>query len=216
MGRDRTRGPARRLRRLLVVVVLVTAAAGAGVASTSSFTLVDLDRPGTVDVVADSSGALALDTAGSVRAGTRQRLVTVGNDLGYDGVTVTVSLADGSDGTLYAGTEQGDSVTVTLDRGATSDVEVEASAGADSLQFDVTASAAGLSVSAPNRVVSVVGGVEVDVEFKGCSAVWLVITDGSPPFDATIRVDNGTTTDHDVTVNDGDTELVPGQHGDDA
>lgn len=137
---------------VLALAVLATAVPAA------SFTLGTHPRPASSNVVDDIDGTLGLDVATSVRQKRVQRLVTVTNRLGVS-VSVTVAVTNSNQHVLYLdGVEQGTQATFTLADGASQQVDVEAHSSEDFVVFDVTASAADVTVNANGRSVEVTGG----------------------------------------------------------
>lgn len=150
----RTRGWPR-LTGLAVVGLLALVAVASPAAS---FTLADHPRVAGSDVVTDVDGTLGLDVAASVTANRIERLVDVENRLGT-AVTVTVTVTNTDRHDLYVdGTNHGTQATFTLADGAIQRVDVEAHASVGSVDFDVSASAVGLSVTATGRSASVTSG----------------------------------------------------------
>lgn len=117
-----------------------------------AYSQMNAGRQANADVVSDDSGVLGLVVNGTVQNCQRQDLVDVTNHF-TQSLDVTVSLADGSIGTLYntVNSDSGDSVTFTLTSGSAGTVELDAdySGGTPtSFSFDITASDPGLSVYA--------------------------------------------------------------------
>lgn len=110
----------------------------------------DAGRSGAIDVAGDPSGPLGLSVYHCVDKDTIDPLVDAENQFGTS-TSVTVSLVDGTLGTLHVGGQSGDTVTFTLAAGATDTVSFETTTTGGwpkSLSFDVTASNTEASVSA--------------------------------------------------------------------
>lgn len=117
---------------------------------TGAFSLVDASRIGSLGVASDSKAELGLTVYSCVEANAVDPLVTVDNNL-EESVDVTVSLVDGSVGTLSVGGQSGNSVTFTLGVGSSDTVDIEANAGGPyprSFDFTIDAVGAETSVSA--------------------------------------------------------------------
>ena len=161
MSRSRRRGGGPRLAQAVVVafvVVLVLLADGFGAAA---FTAATVDRQSSVDVAADADGLYGLDTATAVHTNATERLVTVTNRLDR-AVTVTVTLdaASTAHGDLVVdGVTHGDQASFTLAAGDSRRVDIavpdDGSLVGETVSFRAEASAAGLSVSAENRSVTI-------------------------------------------------------------
>lgn len=143
-----------------VSFLLVVLAFGGGLEA-SAFSTGTVDRPSTIDVVADADATLGIDSASSVAVGSTSRLVDVADRLDQR-ASVTVELRPSSTTCcdLYVnGANEGDSAALSLASGATETVSV--SVANDSLPddgrvaFDVRASAPGVQVDATNRSVPI-------------------------------------------------------------
>lgn len=146
-------------RRLASVAAVLALGLLASAVPAASFTLGHHPRPAGSDVVADVDGTAGLDVAASVRAKQIERLVDVTNRLGVS-VTVTVTVTNNDRHDLYvAGTNHGTQATFALADGATQSVDVEADPTVESVVFDVSATAPGLSVTAAGRTAAVETGV---------------------------------------------------------
>lgn len=127
------------------VVLLAT------VFNSAAFSLVDLDRSGSIDVVSDPDGALSLDPVSEVNVGVQERLVTMTNRLNQS-ASVTVSIVSGS-GTLHTGVQSGTSVSFSLSKAASRTVDIEAGGtGGDTIQYEIQASGTGANVTIPRSV----------------------------------------------------------------
>lgn len=136
-------GPNRRA----ALIALVTALLVGLLLSTGAFSLVDASRIGSIGVANDGAAELGLSVFGCVEKKTVDPLVTVSNNL-EEQVDVTVSLVDGSVGTLYVGGQSGNSVTFSLGVGNSETVDIEASAGGPyPKSFDFTINAVGTDTS---------------------------------------------------------------------
>lgn len=117
-----------------------------------AFSLLDATRHSDIGVAADSNAELGLVVNETVQNCQRQDLVNVTN--GFDqGIDVTVTLVDGSIGTLYntVNGESGDSVTFPLAAGEAGTVELDADhtgGTPHNFSFDISAVGSGLSVTA--------------------------------------------------------------------
>ncbi|WP_139043133.1 hypothetical protein [Haloferax massiliensis] len=138
----------------------IAALVGATVLPAASFTTAEVDREATVSVVDDSNAIHNLAVASSVTIGQTSRLVTVTNDLETD-VSVEIALrADSSDkGALVVdGTSVGDSYTFSLPMGTSRDIDIDvvsdSTLDGERVYFSVNATGTGLTVTAPDRNVS--------------------------------------------------------------
>lgn len=147
-SRDRG-GPGR--RRYLVIGLLVLLPA-AMILPSGAFSLIDAARNSNLGVASDSNAELGLVITDPVQNCERQDLVEVTNDFNQN-IEVTVSLNDGSIGTLYdPNNDSGDSVTFTLASGNSGIVELDADYTGSlptTFGFDISASGSALSVTAP-------------------------------------------------------------------
>lgn len=109
----------------LVVAVAVLVVFMSFFVSTGAFSAADASRLSKIGAASDSNAQLGLWVNTSVQNCQRQDLVEVTNDLEED-LTVTVSLNDGSIGTLYADSDSGDSVSFPLPIGNVQMVELDA------------------------------------------------------------------------------------------
>lgn len=89
-SRSRSRGRTRWGPALLIALTVGALVAGFVIVPSAAFTIGSVDRGTTVTVADDADGFLGIDVAGSVRAGSEDRLVTVTNNLDRS-LTVTVS-----------------------------------------------------------------------------------------------------------------------------
>jgi hypothetical protein len=138
------RVPVRKSRRgwsrtLLLVAALAVAAAGVAVPA-ASYATADVPRSSGMNVADDGNGLVGLEKATTVGNSNRELLVTVTNNFDEE-TTVTVSLVDGG-GTLYYGSQAGQSVAFTLNPGSQAQVDVEASSNG-LLDYEVSSSADG-------------------------------------------------------------------------
>lgn len=123
--------------------------------SSASLTRGSLPRDASNDVVDDPNGALGLDVSDSIGNKGREDLVTVSNHGFVNSIAVTVSLQNGSKGTLYVGGNSGNSVTFSLGSGNSKKVKIEVDGCPTFIAFDVTGSS-GINVDAPDRQTSVI------------------------------------------------------------
>lgn len=149
-SRDRSGGAAS--PKHFALVVIVTGIALGMVLPTGAFTLTDFSRGATLDVSSDDAAELGLDINASVKNCARQALVNVTNNF-FPSIDVTVTLADGSVGTLYTtvNSDSGSSVTMSLASGGTGTVELDANYTGSlptTIGFDATASGTDVSVEA--------------------------------------------------------------------
>lgn len=115
--------------------------------STGAFSLVDAARIGSIGVAGDGTAELGMSVYSCVEKNTVDPLVTVTNNF-KEPVDVTVSLLDGSVGTLFVGGQSGNSVTFGLGIGISDTVDIEASAGGPyPKSFDFTINAVGTDTS---------------------------------------------------------------------
>lgn len=138
-------------RPLLVlgVAALLVAAAVAGVIATTGFSLVQADRTVEADVVPDGYGALKMAITECVVDGKKTQLIAATNLLGVD-ATMTVSLHQGSVGTLYAAGGSGDTVTFSLGVGQTEEVDFKSETGGtfpQTFDYDIDTAATPISMS---------------------------------------------------------------------
>lgn len=142
---SRARGP-RRLALVLVGLGLVLAFT----LPSSAFTLMDAGRSGAIDVAGDPSGPLGLSVSHCVDKDTIDPLVDAENQFGTS-TSVTVSLVDGTLGTLHVGGQSGDTVTFSLASGVTDTVSFETTATGPwpkTLSFTVDATTGNTSATA--------------------------------------------------------------------
>lgn len=133
----------------------VFAGVGTAFVPTGSFTTAALDRPGKMDVVNQRGGALDLTVAPCVESNTPwwqgdPRLVTVENFLNTSS-SATVSLQDGSVGTLSAAGDSGSSVSFQLAQGSSQEVTFAYDGNGPyphTFDFDVSVSGAGVTAEA--------------------------------------------------------------------
>lgn len=136
----------RRLALVLVGIGLVLAFT----LPSSAFTFMDAGRSGVVDVAGDSSGPVGLSVYHCVDKDTIDPLVDVENQFA-EPLSVTVTLVDGTLGTLHVGTQSGDTVTFSLGSGVTDTVSFETTATGPwpkTLSFTVDATTGNTSVTA--------------------------------------------------------------------
>lgn len=137
-------------RRRLALVLVGLGLVLAFTLPSSAFTLMDAGRSGAIDVAGDPSGPLGLSVYHCVDKDTIDPLVDTGNQFA-DPLSVTVSLVDGTLGTLHVGTQSGDTVTVSLASGVTDTVSFETTATGPwpkTLSFTVDATTGNTSVAA--------------------------------------------------------------------
>lgn len=151
--RSRTRAKNGRSAYTLGIIVVVALISG-HVLPVGSVTSGQLPRDTAFDVVNDEDGVVGLDVEGSVTVNQIEPLVDVTNRFESD---VTVTLQDASDGDLYVnGNNRGDTATVTIGPDGTKTISIKAKGPSGSqVDFDVTASTAGLSVVATDRSTTV-------------------------------------------------------------
>lgn len=142
--RQRTRGSSGQPKRVYAAVGLFIVLVIGWSISTGAFSLADVARMGQVDVVSDGDAELGLWVNETVQNCERQDLVEVTNKFN-ERLDVTVSLNDGSIGTLYVTSpgDSGNSVTFGLNPGASEMVELDADytgVTPTSFSFDITGS----------------------------------------------------------------------------
>jgi hypothetical protein len=120
---------------LLVVALVVASVLAAGNAPTA-FTTATTERGSAANVVGDADGLVGVDAAGSVAAGSTNRLVTATNNF-EESITVTVSL-DGGDGTLSNA-----EATLAPGESLTTSVTVDCDTPPDAVRFTVRVSTDG-------------------------------------------------------------------------
>lgn len=140
-----------RLRRVGVGLLVAGVLLGLTL-PTGAFGIGDLSRGAIIDAASDGNAELGLAINASVGNCQRERLVNVTNNL-FPSVDVTVSLADGTVGTLYNSVngDTGNAVTFTLASGASAGVELDANYTGTlpaTAGFDVTAAGTDVSVDA--------------------------------------------------------------------
>jgi hypothetical protein len=137
---------------------LGTAIAGTGLVSTGALTHVSADRGVSVATADGETALLGLVGQGPVKKNSREPMVELTNNTDGD-LTITVSLANCNDGTLYDdGGGTGCSVSFTLGSGNSTTVDIEASA-TGTMGYTVTATGPDLSVEATGTVESQAGNV---------------------------------------------------------
>lgn len=132
-----------------MVVVAVGLLLGMALPS-GAFTLMSGPRGGAVDVSADQSGILGLTVYTCVDKDTIDPLVDTTNNFGSS-LSVTVSLVDGTLGTLHVGAQSGDTVTYSLASGGTDTVSFETTTTGPwpkDVAFTIDATTGGSSVTA--------------------------------------------------------------------
>ncbi len=160
--RSRSRVSGHPLVSAAVVVASILAVAAGGVGA-GAFSTAGLDRAPSIDVTSDSDGALGVDAAPSVHTNATEPLVNLTNRLGRTAtVTVELRAASTDRGDLVVnGQDEGDRVSVTLDRGESARIDVsvpdDGSLVGESIRFDVRGSATGFRVSVNNRSVPIEG-----------------------------------------------------------
>ncbi|WP_128081366.1 hypothetical protein [Haloferax sp. ATB1] len=153
--------PRHRSRWPAVLGVVIVVLVGASVVPSSSFTATQVDRGATFSVVADSQAILGLDVPPTVTVNRTTRLVTVTNDLGTDVSVEVVLRADSTDkGDLVIdNTTVGDTAGISLSTGESQavyiDVVSDPTLDGEQIYFGVNASGTGLTVTAPDRSVSI-------------------------------------------------------------
>lgn len=151
---------------------MLTAGVAAGVGGllwdASAFTSGTVPRNSTVQVADDENAIVGLSIADSVERKTRTLLADLTNN-GTESYALTVALTDPTQGTLHGPNGSGDSVTLTLDPGATGsvDVETDEQKGA-TIPFTISRDAPEFSFSI-DRETTVKGGFEepVTLELSG-------------------------------------------------
>ena len=143
---------------ILFVILGLTFGGGLG---TAAFTTGTVDRSSAVDIVADSGGALRIDTAERVQLNSTAPLVNTTNHLGQP-VTVTIALRSASvdrGDLIVNGENYGDSVSLSLAREEPVHIRIavpnNSSLAGENVRFDVRASGAGIDISAPDRYVPI-------------------------------------------------------------
>ena len=140
-----------KLAFVLGAVVLVAAFA----VSTGAFTAVDASRPASVGV-SKHDALVGYHAADTVVVGQRSDLLTITNRV-QEPVTVTVSLADGRDGTLFAGWQmRRETISVSLAPGESQTVRLRANRRTGQIAYGVDVSGNGVSVSFGQQTVRVV------------------------------------------------------------
>jgi hypothetical protein len=142
-------------------------ALGLGGLEAGAYTSADLDRSNSLDVATDIDGVLGLDAPGSVSGNKRSTLATITNQLSAETITVTVSLATASDGTLYSATDSGSTVTLSLLAGDSGTVEVETTLGrGETLAWRVSASGPATSLRLSRTTTAIRGNAKPAIRFK--------------------------------------------------
>ncbi|MFC5365548.1 hypothetical protein [Salinirubrum litoreum] len=160
-----TRGTSSRTRRGLLLAGV--AALGLGGLEAGAYTSADLNRSNSLGVATDIDGVLGLDAPGSVSANKRGTLATITNHLSADSITVTVSLATASEGTLYTATDSGSSVTLSLLADESATVEAETTLGrGDTLAWSVSASGPATTLRLDRTSSVTRGNVKAAIRFK--------------------------------------------------
>lgn len=115
-----------------------------------AISLAELPRGTVLDVANDPSGILGLTVYSCVDKNTIDPLVDVTNHF-QSTTSVTVSLVDGTLGTLHVGGQSGDTVTFSLGAGATDTVDFETTVGGPwpkYLEFNVDATSSATTITA--------------------------------------------------------------------
>lgn len=161
------RGPSRRpgrngRRRRSVLAAVATGVAGLGlglnVVQPSAYTSASAGRESNVAIAGDTNGAfLGLLVSDSVQKNKQSLLVEVTNNAGRQ-LSMTVSLDDPSQGTLYVPNDSGSSVQLTLDASNSGSVEVETSESkGTTVPFSITHDGAAMQFDV-NRETTVESG----------------------------------------------------------
>ena len=144
-SRSRSRGRTRWGPALLIALTVGALVAGFVIAPSAAFTTGSVDRGTTVTVADDTDGFLGIDVAGSVRAGSEDRLATVTNNLDRSlNVTVSSAAALSNDRATLA---PGESLSTTA--------TVSCESPPSQLQLTVTTSASGQFSGVATRSTSV-------------------------------------------------------------
>lgn len=149
----RSRGRATRKSRTFLVIALLTLLTAAMILPSGAFSLAEVPRDSVLAVASDSNAELGLVISDPVQNCERQTLVEVTNDFTQE-VDVTVTLNDGSIGTLYndVNADNGTSVTFALAPGDVGIVELDADytgSTPTTFGFDISAAGSTVSVTAP-------------------------------------------------------------------
>jgi hypothetical protein len=152
-----------------VLDALLVGGLGAGVGTAlhgaTAFTGGTVPRNSTVNVAPDGSAILGLSIADSVQRKTQTLLAELTNN-GTESYTLTISLDDPTQGTLYGPNGSGDSVTLTLDPGTTGSIDVETDEQkGTTIPFTISRSAPDFSFSI-DRATRVKGGFEEPVALE--------------------------------------------------
>lgn len=161
-----------RLGRRRVLTALGGGLVGAGVLANASgsdaFSTLSAPRGTNVSVAGDESNAVVgLDVNSPVKKNSRENLVTVVNNADDD-LTVTVSLNDCNQGTLY-GPDGGSGCTVTFPVvvGDARTVDIEATVKDATVAFDITASSSNFSLEATRETEAVAGNTDAPTADAG-------------------------------------------------
>jgi hypothetical protein len=148
---------------------LGTGIAGAGLVSTGALTDVSADRGVSVATADGETALLGLVDQGPVKKNSREEMVELTNNTDDD-LTITVSLSNCNDGTLYDNEGgqadcQNPNLTFTLGSGNTQLVDIEAST-TGTIGYSVTATGPGLSIETSANVESQAGNVQGAIRIK--------------------------------------------------
>lgn len=170
MARDRSRSVSRGSSRRgfllkLGAGVTVGTASVAGLMSTGSFSLVDLDRNTTIGIASEGNGVVGIVGQGPVQKNSREAMIELSNN-SPDQATITVTLDNSSDGTLYDNEGgSGSSVTFTLASGNSQFVDIDADV-TGTIGYSVSISSPSLSIDTTGSVESEAGNVKGAVRIQ--------------------------------------------------
>lgn len=159
-SRRRTRGRSRRW----VLRGLVASAVGGGIwtilGGADAFTSGTVARNSSANVATDDSAILGLLIADTVKRNQRALLAEITNN-GLATYTLAVSLDDPTQGTLYGPNGSGETVTLTLDPGATGSVDIETSEKkGTTIPFTISRSAPEFSFAIHRQTTAEAGNTE--------------------------------------------------------
>lgn len=166
--------------------------------SSDAFDLLDAERNSPIGVASEGKGVVGVVGQGPVKKNSREAMVEFTNN-GPESVTITVTLDNSGDGTLYDNDGgSGSSVTFTLATGNSQFVDIDADV-TGTITYSVNISSSSLSLDTTGSVESQSGNVE--------SAVLIQAPSKNQDFDADKSANEFVVDKVDIRDDDGDDDL---------
>lgn len=200
-SRGRNRGSTGRRQYLFRVGAGVATVLGISVAAraTGAYTSITGGRTSGVDTAPPGESIVGVEPQGTVKKGSRDPLVELSNNHSEDITTLTVTLDDCSQGTLYDPEgDSGCSVTFTLLEGLSDWVDIKADVTGP-ISFSITVDAPNLDLTTTGSVEAVAGNKPGAVDIRSPSK--------DQDFEAYPNDDKFEIATIDVRDNDGDSDL---------